>query len=82
MLAVSNNQIGEVPADIQYLTKLSSLKIDGNDRITALPPELGRLKGTLYDLNFEGCRLGEPLASLWKTSVNDVLGYLRSVLDE
>ncbi|XP_038076820.1 leucine-rich repeat serine/threonine-protein kinase 1-like [Patiria miniata] len=80
-LSVANNMIGEVPTDIQYLTKLSSLKLNGNERISTLPPELGRLN--MYDLKVDGCRLTEPLASMFKTElVKDVLGYLRSILDD
>ena len=46
-----------------------------------LPPELGRL--SMYDLKVDGCRLIEPLASMFKTElIYDVLGYLRSILDE
>ena len=43
---------------------------------------MGRLK-CLYDFNATGCHLTEPLSSMVKTSlVKDVLGYLRSILDE
>ncbi|XP_022107622.1 leucine-rich repeat serine/threonine-protein kinase 1-like isoform X2 [Acanthaster planci] len=80
-LSVANNMIGEVPSDIQYLTKLSSLKLNGNEKISTLPPELGRLN--MYDLKVDGCRLTEPLASMFKTElVKDILGYLRSILDD
>ena len=58
------------------------LQVDGNIKITTLPPEMGRLK-CLYDFNATGCHLTEPLSSMVKTSlVKDVLGYLRSILDE
>ena len=56
-------------------------KLNGNEKISTLPPELGRLN--MYDLKVDGCRLTEPLASMFKSElVKDVLGYLRSILDE
>ncbi|XP_071801091.1 leucine-rich repeat serine/threonine-protein kinase 1-like isoform X3 [Asterias amurensis] len=80
-LSVAHNDIAEVPTDMQYLTKLSSLKLNGNSKIMTLPPELGRL--SMYDLKVDGCRLVEPLASMFKTGlIYDVLGYLRSILDD
>ncbi|XP_072178814.1 leucine-rich repeat serine/threonine-protein kinase 1-like [Diadema setosum] len=82
VLMLSNNRLSEITADIQYMTKLSSFKVDGNTHITNLPPEMGRLK-CLYDFNADGCQLVEPLGSMVKTSlVKDVLGYLRSILDD
>eukprot|EP00057_Strongylocentrotus_purpuratus_P000847 XP_001184678.3 PREDICTED: leucine-rich repeat serine/threonine-protein kinase 1 [Strongylocentrotus purpuratus] len=82
VLMLSHNLLSEIPADVQYLTKLSSFKVDGNINITTLPPEMGRLK-CLYDFNADGCQLVEPLSSMIKTSlVKDVLGYLRSILDD
>ncbi|XP_033120529.1 leucine-rich repeat serine/threonine-protein kinase 1-like isoform X2 [Anneissia japonica] len=81
-LAVSNNNLTEVPKDIQYLTKLSNLRIDGNELVTTLPPEMGRLQN-LYDLKVDGCSLTEPLSSMTSNLlVKDVLGYLRCILDD
>ncbi|XP_071957190.1 leucine-rich repeat serine/threonine-protein kinase 1-like [Antedon mediterranea] len=81
-LAVSNNKLTEIPKDIQYLTKLSNLRIDGNEMVTMLPPEMGRLQN-LYDLKVDGCSLTEPLSSMTSNLlVKDVLGYLRCILDD
>ncbi|XP_045540793.1 leucine-rich repeat serine/threonine-protein kinase 1 [Papilio machaon] len=84
MLDVSCNCLRAVPPAIHELTNLSVLNISGNKDITDLPPQMGLLT-RLWSLNTAGCALGEPLRSLVRgarcRSV-DVVGYLRSVLQE
>ncbi|CAG4936619.1 unnamed protein product [Parnassius apollo] len=73
-----------VPPAIHELTNLSVLNISGNKDITELPPQMGLLT-RLWNLNTVGCSLNEPLRSMVRGSrcrSVDVVGYLRSVLQE
>ena len=83
MLDVSGNRIASVPPTIHELANLSVLNLSRNAKINDLPPEMGLLY-KLWNLNTGGCNLQEPLLTLtssksYKTS--DVIGYLRSVLE-
>lgn len=83
MLDVSNNEIHSIPSTLNDLVNLSVLNISGNTKITELPPQMGLLN-KLWNLNTTGCSLQEPLLTMtsskaYKTS--DIIGYLRSVLE-
>ena len=83
MLDVSNNKITEIPSEVNELSNLSVLNVSGNSKIVDLPPQMGLLQ-KLWNLNTRGCNLQEPLATMmssksYKTS--DVIGYLRSILE-
>nr|CAD7202602.1 unnamed protein product [Timema douglasi] len=63
---------------------LSVLNISGNCEINELPPQMGLLS-RLWNLNTRGCRLQEPLKSMIdskKYKTMDVIGYLKSVLED
>ncbi|XP_024943937.1 leucine-rich repeat serine/threonine-protein kinase 1 isoform X2 [Cephus cinctus] len=84
MLDVSNNQLRDIPQNIYELNNLSVLNISGNTDITELPPQMGLLS-RLWNLNTQGCRLQEPLKSMIdskKYKTMDVIGYLKSVLED
>ncbi|XP_046483953.1 leucine-rich repeat serine/threonine-protein kinase 1 [Neodiprion pinetum] len=84
MLDVSNNQLKEIPHNIHELSNLSVLNINGNSEITELPPQMGLLS-RLWNLNTQGCKLQEPLKSMIeskKYKTMDVIGYLKSVLED
>lgn len=76
---MSSNNLSYIPADIQYFSKLNSLKIDGNDQIREFPPEMGRLKN-LIQLEFDGCMVREDYSRDMR--VSDILSYLDSILEE
>lgn len=84
MLDIANNQVGEVPKTISYLSQLSVLNLSGNLELTRLPPEMGLLT-KLWNLNTRGClNLSEPLRSMiisktYKTA--DIISYLNSILE-
>ncbi|XP_046975207.1 leucine-rich repeat serine/threonine-protein kinase 1 [Vanessa cardui] len=84
MLDVSSNLLRAVPPALHLLTNLAVLNLSGNKDITDLPPQMGLLT-RLWNLNTVGCSLQEPLRSVVRggrcRSV-DVVGYLRSVLQE
>ncbi|XP_052745709.1 leucine-rich repeat serine/threonine-protein kinase 1 isoform X2 [Bicyclus anynana] len=84
MLDVSSNLLRAVPPALHLLANLSVLNLSGNKDITDLPPQMGLLT-RLWNLNTVGCSLQEPLRSVVRggrcRSV-DVVGYLRSVLQE
>ncbi|XP_058798844.1 leucine-rich repeat serine/threonine-protein kinase 1 [Phymastichus coffea] len=84
MLDVSNNQLKEIPSNIYELNNLSVLNVSGNVDITELPPQMGLLS-RLWNLNTQGCKLQEPLKSMIeskKYKTMDVIGYLKSVLED
>lgn len=84
MLDVSNNQLREIPQNIHEFSNLSVLNISGNSDIVELPPQMGLLS-RLWNLNTQGCRLQEPLKSMIeskKYKTMDVIGYLKSVLED
>ncbi|XP_012258936.2 leucine-rich repeat serine/threonine-protein kinase 1 [Athalia rosae] len=84
MLDVSNNQLREIPYNIHELSNLSVLNINGNNEIVELPPQMGLLS-RLWNLNTQGCKLQEPLKSMIeskKYKTMDVIGYLKSVLED
>ncbi|XP_003425729.1 leucine-rich repeat serine/threonine-protein kinase 1 [Nasonia vitripennis] len=84
MLDVSNNQLKEIPSNIYELNNLSVLNVSGNSDITELPPQMGLLS-RLWNLNTQGCKLQEPLKSMIeskKYKTMDVIGYLKSVLED
>lgn len=84
MLDVSDNILREVPPAIHELNNLSVLNISGNVDIGELPPQMGLLS-RLWNLNTRGCQLLEPLRSMIaskKYKTMDVIGYLKSVLED
>ncbi|KAJ4452048.1 hypothetical protein ANN_03564 [Periplaneta americana] len=84
MLDISNNQLREIPHNIHELNNLSVLNISGNLDISELPPQMGLLS-RLWNLNTRGCSLQEPLKSMIdskKYKTMDVIGYLKSVLED
>ncbi|XP_022171675.1 leucine-rich repeat serine/threonine-protein kinase 1 isoform X1 [Myzus persicae] len=84
MLDLSNNQLKEIPYNINELINLSVLNISGNKDVTELPPQMGLLS-RLWNLNTRGCSLQEPLKSMIdsnKYKTMDVIGYLKSVLED
>lgn len=84
MLDVSDNGLREVPAAIHELSNLSVLNVSGNADIIELPPQMGLLS-RLWNLNTRGCSLHEPLRSMIdgkKYKTMDVIGYLKSVLED
>ncbi|XP_018323262.1 leucine-rich repeat serine/threonine-protein kinase 1 isoform X2 [Agrilus planipennis] len=84
MLDVSNNNLKEIPCNIYELHNLSVLNISGNLDINELPPQMGLLS-RLWNLNTRGCSLQEPLKSMIeskKYKTMDVIGYLKSVLED
>lgn len=84
MLDISNNKLREIPAHIHDLTNLSVLNISGNSELSELPAQLGLLS-RLWNLNTQGCNLQEPLRSMIqnnKYKTMDVIGYLKSVLED
>ncbi|XP_011493971.1 PREDICTED: leucine-rich repeat serine/threonine-protein kinase 1 [Ceratosolen solmsi marchali] len=84
MLDVSNNQLKEIPPNIYELNNLSVLNVSGNSDINELPPQMGLLS-RLWNLNTQGCKLQEPLKSMIeskKFKTMDVIGYLKSVLED
>ncbi|XP_045457144.1 leucine-rich repeat serine/threonine-protein kinase 1 [Melitaea cinxia] len=83
MLDVSSNLLRSVPPALHLLTNLAVLNLSGNKDITDLPPQMGLLT-RLWNLNTAGCALSEPLRSVvrGRSRSVDVVGYLRSVLQE
>ncbi|XP_050423466.1 leucine-rich repeat serine/threonine-protein kinase 1 [Adelges cooleyi] len=84
MLDLSNNQLKEIPSNINELINLSVLNISGNKEVAELPPQMGLLS-RLWNLNTRGCNLQEPLKSMIdsnKYKTMDVIGYLKSVLED
>ncbi|CAB3385193.1 Hypothetical predicted protein [Cloeon dipterum] len=84
MLDISNNNLHEIPRNINELNNLSVLNISGNPDINELPPQMGLLS-RLWNLNTNGCSLQEPLKSMIeskKYKTMDVIGYLKSVLED
>ncbi|XP_043222191.1 leucine-rich repeat serine/threonine-protein kinase 1-like isoform X1 [Amphibalanus amphitrite] len=84
MLDLSDNQLSGVPAAIHELSNLSVLNISGNPDICELPPQMGLLS-RLWNLNTRGCSLQEPLKTMIdsnKYKTMDVIGYLKSVLED
>ncbi|XP_034249520.1 leucine-rich repeat serine/threonine-protein kinase 1 isoform X2 [Thrips palmi] len=84
MLDLSNNQLKEIPHNIHELSNLSVLNISGNADVCELPHQMGLLS-RLWNLNTRGCNLQEPLKSMIdskKFKTMDVIGYLKSVLED
>uniref|UniRef100_A0A1B6DQ53 non-specific serine/threonine protein kinase n=1 Tax=Clastoptera arizonana TaxID=38151 RepID=A0A1B6DQ53_9HEMI len=84
MLDLSNNQLKEIPVNIHDVSNLSVLNVGGNPEISELPPQMGLLS-RLWNLNTRGCSLQEPLKSMIdskKYKTMDVIGYLKSVLED
>ncbi|KAF4523571.1 hypothetical protein B566_EDAN014882, partial [Ephemera danica] len=79
-----DDQLRDIPHNIHELTNLSVLNISGNSEINELPPQMGLLS-RLWNLNTRGCSLQEPLKSMIdskKYKTMDVIGYLKSVLED
>ncbi|XP_015840648.1 leucine-rich repeat serine/threonine-protein kinase 1 isoform X3 [Tribolium castaneum] len=84
MLDVSNNNLKEIPININELSNLSVLNISGNLDVNELPPQMGLLS-RLWNLNTRGCSLQDPLKSMIdskKYKTMDIVGYLKSVLED
>lgn len=85
MLDMANNSVSSIPAQIAELQgTLSVLNLSGNSGIVHLPPELGLLN-KLWNLNLRGCSLQEPLRTMIesrKYKTMDIVGYLKSILEE
>lgn len=84
MLDVSNNNIKDIPLHLSEQHNLSVLHLSGNKEICRLPPEMGLLS-KLWNLSLRGCSLNEPLKSMVeskKYKTMDIIGYLKSVLEE
>ncbi|XP_050524105.1 leucine-rich repeat serine/threonine-protein kinase 1 isoform X2 [Daktulosphaira vitifoliae] len=84
MLDLSNNQLKEIPSNINELINLSVFNISGNKDIVELPSQMGLLS-RLWNLNTRGCNLQEPLKTMIdsnKYKTMDVIGYLKSVLED
>ncbi|CAH1175605.1 unnamed protein product [Phaedon cochleariae] len=84
MLDISNNNLREIPLNISDLNNLSVLNISGNLNINELPPQMGLLS-RLWNLNTRGTDLQDPLKSMIdgkKYKTMDVIGYLKSVLED
>ena len=84
MLDVSSNHLKEIPHNIYELSNLSVLNVSGNTEIVELPPQMGLLS-RLWNLNTQGCKLQEPLKTMIeskKYKTMDVIGYLKSVLED
>ncbi|KAE8744037.1 hypothetical protein FOCC_FOCC009321 [Frankliniella occidentalis] len=84
MLDLSNNQLKGIPHNIYELSNLSVLNISGNTDVCELPHQMGLLS-RLWNLNTRGCNLQEPLKSMIdskKFKTMDVIGYLKSVLED
>ncbi|KAG5883328.1 hypothetical protein JTB14_032528 [Gonioctena quinquepunctata] len=76
MLDISNNNLKEIPPNINELTNLSVLNISGNLDINELPPQMGLLS-RLWNLNTRGTTLQEPLKSMIeskKYKTMDIIG--------
>lgn len=83
-LDLSFNKIQRVSSNLSDLKDLSVLNLNGNQMITSLPAELG-LASKLWNLGVVGCNLSEPLKSIVESKTYktmDVIGYLRSILEE
>ncbi|XP_050515571.1 leucine-rich repeat serine/threonine-protein kinase 1 isoform X2 [Diabrotica virgifera virgifera] len=84
MLDISNNNLKEIPPNINDLNNLSVLNISGNLDINELPPQMGLLS-RLWNLNTRGTNLQDPLKSMIeskKYKTMDIIGYLKSVLED
>lgn len=85
MLDMANNGLTAIPPQIAELqATLSVLNLSGNSGIVHLPPELGLLN-KLWNLNLRGCSLQEPLRTMIesrKYKTMDIVGYLKSILEE
>ncbi|KAI5703280.1 hypothetical protein M8J75_009878 [Diaphorina citri] len=84
MLDLSNNQLKDIPVSIHELSNLSVLNVSNNRDITELPYQMGLLS-RLWNLNTKGCCLQEPLRSMIESNkykTMDILGYLKSVLED
>uniref|UniRef100_T1HIN4 non-specific serine/threonine protein kinase n=1 Tax=Rhodnius prolixus TaxID=13249 RepID=T1HIN4_RHOPR len=84
MLDLSNNLLKEIPSVIHELNSLSVLNVSGNTELCDLPPQMGLLS-RLWNLNMRGCSLQEPLKTMIeskKYKTMDVIGYLKSVLED
>lgn len=83
-LDLSFNKILQVPQKLSELKDLSVLNLSGNSQISTLPAQLG-LATKLWNLGVNGCSLNEPLKSIVESKTYktmDIIGYLRSILDE
>ncbi|KAG2429209.1 hypothetical protein HXX76_010979 [Chlamydomonas incerta] len=58
-LVLADNSLICLPPELGCLSRLRRLDLRFNSRLTALPPQLGRLAGSLVQLGVEGCPLGE-----------------------
>ncbi|KAG2426376.1 hypothetical protein HYH02_014804 [Chlamydomonas schloesseri] len=58
-LVLADNSLICLPPDLGCLSRLRRLDVRFNPRLTGLPPQLGRLAGSLVQLGVEGCPLGE-----------------------
>ncbi len=84
MLDVSNNQLSALPANINELNNISVLNVANNTSLRTLPPSMGLLT-RLWNLSLNGCPLDEPLRTMLNSKqykTMDIVGYLKSVLEE
>jgi Leucine-rich repeat (LRR) protein len=84
MLDVSNNQLGALPSNINELNNISVLNVANNPGLRTLPPSMGLLT-RLWNLSLNGCQLDEPLRTMLNSKqykTMDIVGYLKSVLEE
>lgn len=83
MLDLSENKLAELSSKVAYLSQLSVLNLSGNKDLGELPPQLGLLS-RIWNLNFQGCNLQEPLKSLIErkgSKTMDIVGYLKSMVN-
>lgn len=77
-LALSDNNLKQVPSGIGELTSLTSLDLSRNPGITCLPDEMGRLS-SLWDLQLSGLKL-ELDSTILESKAQELIGFLHSRL--
>ena len=77
-LALSDNNLKQVPSGIGELTSLMSLDLSRNPGITCLPDEMGRLS-SLWDLQLSGLKL-ELDSTILESKAQELIGFLHSRL--
>lgn len=83
-LDISNNLIKSIPSSVSYLENLSHLNASSNFELQKISPKLGWLT-KLWNLDLKSCPnikdVQLDVLIKQKTKTSDILGYLKSILD-
>eukprot|EP00118_Oscarella_pearsei_P000403 m.4866 g.4866 ORF g.4866 m.4866 type:complete len:2830 (+) comp11455_c0_seq1:269-8758(+) len=80
-LNLKQNQLKSIPRAIGRLSKLTSLDVSYNGKITKLPLEMGNLK-EMWELNLDGLKVGLPFpCDIRRCKTSDIINMLKDSLD-